>query len=153
MHLNTINRLFAVSLLALFTCAMALAANADTFPNKPIKLIVPWPPGGSTDVTMRVLADATSKHLGQPIIIDNRPGAGGSLGVMALQSAPADGYTITQVPLGVFRLPYTTTVNYDPLKDIVYVIGITGYTFGTVVPADSPFKSMQDFAEIGRAHV
>ena len=150
--MHTISRLLAVALLALITGTLALVANADTFPNKPIKLIVPWPPGGSTDVTMRVLAEATAKHLGQPIIVDNRPGAGGSLGVMALQSAPADGYTITQVPLGVFRLPYTTTVNYDPLKDIAYVIGISGYTFGTVVPADSPFKSMQDFAAFAKAN-
>lgn len=127
-------------------------ARAEGFPNKPVKLIVPWPPGGSTDVTMRVLAQTTAKYLGQPIVIENRPGAGGTLGVIALQGAAPDGYTITQVPLGVFRLPHTTVVNYDPLKDIAYIIGISGYTFGTVVPADSPFKSMKDFAAYAKAN-
>ncbi len=140
-----------VCLLFAMTAVMP-SALAQTFPTKPVKLIVPWPPGGSTDVTMRVLAQTTSKYLGQTIIVENRPGAGGSLGVVALQSAPADGYTITQVPLGVFRLPHTSTVNYDPLKDIAFVIGISGYTFGTVVPADSPFKSMQDFAAYAKAN-
>ena len=140
-----------VCLLFAMTAVMP-STLAQSFPNKPVKLIVPWPPGGSTDVTMRVLAQTTSKYLGQPIIVENRPGAGGSLGVVALQSAPPDGYTITQVPLGVFRLPHTSTVNYDPLKDIAFVIGISGYTFGTVVPADSPFKSMQDFAAYAKAN-
>jgi tripartite-type tricarboxylate transporter receptor subunit TctC len=143
------------ALLAAMCVAVQLfapSAVAQAFPNKPIKLIVPWPPGGSTDVTMRVLAEATAKHLGQPIVVENKPGAGGTLGVTALQSAKNDGYTITQVPLGVFRLPFTTTVTYDPMKDITYVIGISGYTFGTVVPADSPFKSMKDMADYAKAN-
>ena len=146
--------LYATRLVCLLFAMTAVMPStlAQSFPNKPVKLIVPWPPGGSTDVTMRVLAQTTSKYLGQPIIVENRPGAGGSLGVVALQSAPPDGYTITQVPLGVFRLPHTSTVNYDPLKDIAFVIGISGYTFGTVVPADSPFKSMQDFAAYAKAN-
>jgi len=146
------HRLVGLALICCITHGMAASAQAPGFPNKPVRLIVPWPPGGSTDVTMRVLAQATSKYLGQPIIIENRPGAGGTLGVIALQSAAPDGYTLTQVPLGVFRLPHTSAVSYDPLKDIAYIIGISGYTFGTVVPAGSPFKSMQDFAAYARAN-
>ena len=139
--------------LALFCIlTMSLLAHSEGFPGKPVKLIVPWPPGGSTDVTMRILAQTTSKYLGQPIIIENKPGAGGTLGVVALQSAAPDGYTVTQIPLGVFRLPHTSAVNYDPLKDIAYVIGISGYTFGTVVPADSAFMSMKDFAAYAKAN-
>ena len=149
---RSISRAALLAALACFVQLFSLPALAQAFPNKPVKLIVPWPPGGSTDVTMRVLAESTSKHLGQPIVVENRPGAGGTLGVVALQSAMADGYTITQVPLGVFRLPHTTTVNYDPLKDITYVIGISGYTFGTVVPADSPIKTMQEFAAYAKAN-
>ena len=145
-------RMTWLALLCCFAHGMAAVAQTQGFPNKPVKLIVPWPPGGSTDVTMRVLAQATSKYLGQPIVVENRPGAGGTLGVVALQAAPPDGYTITQVPLGVFRLPHTTAVGYDPLKDIAYVIGISGYTFGTVVPADSPFRTMQDFAAYAKAN-
>jgi len=149
---RSISRAALLAALACFVQLFSLPVLAQAFPNKPVKLIVPWPPGGSTDVTMRVLAESTSKHLGQPIVVENRPGAGGTLGVVALQSAMADGYTITQVPLGVFRLPHTTTVNYDPLKDITYVIGISGYTFGTVVPADSPIKTMQEFAAYAKAN-
>ena len=140
------------SLALFYILTMALLAHSEGFPGKPVKLIVPWPPGGSTDVTMRVLAQSTSKYLGQPIVIENKPGAGGTLGVVALHSAAPDGYTVTQIPLGVFRLPHTSTVNYDPLKDIAYVIGISGYTFGTVVPADSAFMSMKDFAAYAKAN-
>lgn len=139
--------------LALF-CFLAAGApvQAEGFTAKPVRLIVPWPPGGSSDVTLRALAQASSKYLGQPIIIENKPGAGGTLGVVALQSAQPDGYTITQIPLGVFRLPHTSVVNYDPLKDISYVIGISGYTFGTVVPAESPLKTMKDLADYAKAN-
>ena len=147
-----IRRAMYLGLLAIFSVVVTPLSRAEGFPNKPVRLIVPWPPGGSTDVTLRVLAQTTAKYLGQPIIIENRPGAGGTLGVVALQSASPDGYTITQVPLGVFRLPYTTNVTYDPLKDIAYIIGVSGYTFGTVVPADSPFKSMGDLAAYAKAN-
>ena len=89
------------------------AARAQTpgFPVRPIKLIVAFPAGGPTDITMRALADNASKILGQPVIIDNKPGAGGTLPAQQLQTSPADGYTLAQIPLGVFRLPYTTKIN------------------------------------------
>ena len=95
-----------------------LAAFAQGFPQKPIKLIIAFPAGGPTDITMRQLADNAGKILGQPVIVDNKPGAGGTLPAQALQSTPADGYTVGQIPLGVFRLGYTTKINWDPIKDI-----------------------------------
>ena len=85
-------------------------------------------------------------------MVDNKPGAGGTLPAQALQTAPPDGYTIAQIPLGVFRLPYTTKINWDPVKDISYVINVTGYAFGIAVPADSPFKTWADFVAYAKAN-
>ena len=139
--------------LAAATLAVSSAAAwAQTFPVRPIKLVIAIPAGGPTDITMRQLAENASKILGQPVIIDNKPGAGGTLPAQALQTAQPDGYTLAQMPLGGFRLPYTTKINWDPVKDINYVINVTGYAFGIVVPADSPFKTWADFVAYAKAN-
>lgn len=130
-----------------------LAAHAQgAFPNKPVKLVIAFPAGGPTDITMRALADNAAKALGQPVVVENKPGAGGTLPAQALQAAPADGYTLGQIPLGVFRLGYTTKINWDPVKDISYVINVTGYAFGIVVPADSPLRNWADFVAYAKAN-
>src|SRR5688572_4341869 len=98
---------FALNLLfaALFV-AVALPVSAQNFPSKPVTLIVPWPAGGSTDIAMRAIAEAASKHLGQPIIVDNRAGGSGTVGPAQMAAtAKPDGYTIAQIPITVFRLP------------------------------------------------
>jgi tripartite-type tricarboxylate transporter receptor subunit TctC len=126
---------------------------AQAFPNKPVTMIVPWPPGGSTDVAMRALAEASQKHLGQSIVIDNKPGASGTLGPATMAAgAKPDGYTIAQMPITVFRLPYMQKTSFDPLKDFTYVIHVTGYTFGVVVKADSPYKTFKDLLDFARAN-
>ena len=141
------------TLIALCTAvALAGPALAQTFPTKPIKLVIAFPAGGPTDITMRALADGASKALGQPVVVENKPGAGGTLPAQALQTAPADGYTLAQIPLGVFRLPYTTKINWDPVKDINYVLNVTGYAFGVVVPTDSPIKSWTHFVAWAKAN-
>ena len=127
-------------------------ASAQSFPAKPVKLVIAFPAGGPTDISMRVLADNASKILGQPVIVENKPGAGGTLPAQGLQTAPPDGYTLAQMPLGVFRLPYTTKINWDPVKDISYVINVTGYAFGIVVPADSPLKTWTHFVAWAKAN-
>ncbi|WP_026437050.1 tripartite tricarboxylate transporter substrate binding protein [Acidovorax sp. JHL-9] len=136
--------------------AMAAAslgtASAQNFPVKPIKLVIAFPAGGPTDITMRVLAENAGRILGQPVIVENKPGAGGTLPAQALQGVAADGYTIAQIPLGVFRLPYTTKINWDPVKDISYVLNVTGYAFGIVVPADSPLKTWTHFVAWAKAN-
>lgn len=129
-----------------------MAARAQSFPVKPIKLIIAFPAGGPTDITMRSLADGASKILGQPVIVENKPGAGGSLPAQTLQTSAADGYTLAQIPLGVFRLPYTTKINWDPVTDISYVLNVTGYAFGLVVPADSPLKSWTHYVGWAKAN-
>ena len=132
--------------------APALSARAQAFPGRPIKLIIAFPAGGPTDITMRALADNAGKLLGQPVIVENKPGAGGTLPAQALQTSPADGYTLAQIPLGVFRLPYTAKINWDPVKDISYVLNVTGYAFGIVVPADSQLRTWTHFVAWAKAN-
>ena len=130
----------------------ALAQTGGDFPSRPIKLLVAFPAGGPTDITMRSLADNASKIIKQPVIVENKPGAGGTLPAQQLQTSAADGYTLAQIPLGVFRLPYTTKINWDPVKDISYVINVTGYAFGIVVPIDSPLKTWSHFVGWAKAN-
>jgi tripartite-type tricarboxylate transporter receptor subunit TctC len=137
---------FAAALLAPFG-----AAQAQAFPNKPITLIVPWPAGGSTDRHLRTLAEIAGKHLGQNVIVENKPGAGGTLapGQMALTAKP-DGYTIAQFPMGMLRLPHMQKTQWHPLNDFSFIIGISGYTFGFTVRADSPYQTFNDYIEAAR---
>ena len=137
---------------AALTAVSLGTASAQSFPAKPVKLVIAFPAGGPTDISMRVLADNASKILGQPVIVENQPGAGGTLPAQALQTAQPDGYTLAQIPLGVFRLPYTTKINWDPVKDISYVLNVTGYAFGIVVPADSPLKTWTHFVAWAKAN-
>jgi tripartite-type tricarboxylate transporter receptor subunit TctC len=141
-----------IQLAAATLAAASMGAQAQAFPAKPIRLVIAFPAGGPTDITMRQLADNAGKILGQPVVVENRPGAGGTLPAQLLQSSPADGYTLAQVPLGVFRLPYTTKINWDPVKDIHYVLNVTGYAFGIVVPTDSPIKNWNDFVAYAKAN-
>jgi tripartite-type tricarboxylate transporter receptor subunit TctC len=119
-------------------------AQAD-YPSKPITLIVPWPAGGSTDIVMRSIAEVASKHLGQPIIIDNKAGGAGSAGpaTMAATAKP-DGYTISQMPISTVRIPIMQKASFDTLKDFSYIMMLTSYTFGVTTKADGPFKTWAD---------
>ena len=114
-------------------------------PTKPITLLVPWAPGGGTDIVLRVLADAASKNLNQRIVVENKPGAGGALAAqhMAATVKP-DGYTIAQLPLGVFRLPHMTNTTFNPITDLTWILNVAGYQFGTSVRADAPWKTWDE---------
>lgn len=126
--------------------------TAAAFPSRAITILVGFPPGGSTDGPMRVLAEKASKTLKQPIVIENKTGAGGTMPAVALQTARNDGYTLGVTSLGIFRLPYTTDIKWDPVEDLTYVIGLTGYAFGIVVPASSPIKNWQEFVAAAKAN-
>jgi tripartite-type tricarboxylate transporter receptor subunit TctC len=128
-----------------------VCAQSGAFPNRPITLIVPWPPGGSTDRHLRTLAELASKHLGQQVIVENKPGAGGTLGpsTMATTAKP-DGYTIAQYPMGMLRVPHMQKVAWDPIKDFSFIVGVSGYTFGFTVRADSPYKTFNEYIEAAR---
>jgi tripartite-type tricarboxylate transporter receptor subunit TctC len=127
-------------------------ASAQTFPTRTIKLICPWPAGGSTDVVMRALAESAGKIMGQSVIVENKPGAGGTLGAVELINAKPDGYTLAQIPVGVFRIPHMQKVQFDTLKDFTWIICLTGYTFGLVVPIDSPIKNIKDLVAFAKAN-
>jgi tripartite-type tricarboxylate transporter receptor subunit TctC len=130
---------------------VAGAANAQNYPTRPVTLIVPWPAGGPTDVVMRAIADAASKHLGQPIIIDNKAGGSGTVGPAAMAAtAKGDGYTIAQMPITVYRLPLMQKVTYNPDRDFTYIVHLTGYVFATFANADTPFKTWADVVDFAR---
>jgi tripartite-type tricarboxylate transporter receptor subunit TctC len=134
------------------TLALPQLARAQAFPARPIKYICPWPAGGSTDAVIRALAQSAAKTLGQNIIVENKPGAGGMLGANELVSAAPDGYTLSQLPHGVFRIPHMQKTTFDTLKDFTWIACLTGYTFGLVVPADSPIKTIADLVAYAKAN-
>ena len=122
----------------------ALAQSNTGYPSRPISLWVPWPAGGATDLTMRVLAELAARELKVKVITENRGGAGGTLAMPVLQQAAPDGYTIAQMPQPVFRAPWVQKVTWDPIRDTTAIIQISGVTFGVVVPADSPFRTLEE---------
>jgi tripartite-type tricarboxylate transporter receptor subunit TctC len=133
--------------------ALARVASGQTFPARPVTLIVPWAAGGTTDVSLRALASATEIHLGQSIVIENRGGAAGTLGPsqMAANAKP-DGYTIAQIAITVFRLPFLSKTSFDPATDFTYIIGLAGYTFGVVVRSDAPWKTFGELLADAKAN-
>lgn len=134
------------------SAAIALPAFSQAFPARPIKLICPWPAGGSTDAVMRAIAESATKALGQQVVIENKAGASGMLGPNELVQARPDGYTLSQLTIGVARLPHMQKMQFDPMKDFTYIACLTGYTFGIVVRADSPIKSIKDLVDYAKAN-
>jgi len=138
-------------------CALLVAlwgtAVAQPFPSKPITLICPWPAGGSTDLYFRKLGEVAARHLGQPLVIENRPGGSGMNGPATMaKTARPDGYTISQLTISAFRMPHMQKVDWDPINDFTYIIGLAGYTFGIVVKSDSPLKSFEDMIAYAKAN-
>ena len=129
----------------------APALAQQNFPSSPIRMLVPWGAGGTTDVQMRALCQAASARLGQPVVVENRAGAGGVLGAQAMLTARPDGYTLGQMPISVFRQPLLNSRPlFDPLTDFSYIIHITGYLFGTIVRPDAPWRTMAELIEHAR---
>jgi tripartite-type tricarboxylate transporter receptor subunit TctC len=137
-----------------FVVAMTFtAAQADTYPSRPVRIIVPYGPGGIADVTMRLVAQDLSKRFGQQFFIENRPGAGGVVGMQAAREAPADGYTLVMVGGGLtiakalFKsLPYNIETDFTPIS--------TTASYGLVIAtkAGSPYKTMSDVIAEAKAH-
>ncbi|MFH5923506.1 Bug family tripartite tricarboxylate transporter substrate binding protein [Roseomonas xinghualingensis] len=140
---------FGLGAAALSTPALA----QRSFPDKPIRMLVPWAPGGTTDVQMRAVCEQAGKRLGQPVIVENKPGAGGILGAQALLNERPDGYTLAQMPISVFRVPFMSQrPPFDPLNDFTYVSHLTGYLFGVVVKADAPWPDFKSFLADAKAN-
>jgi tripartite-type tricarboxylate transporter receptor subunit TctC len=116
------------------------------YPTRPINCIIPFSAGGSADVAVRLLSKEVEKYLGQPLVVVNKPGGGGSVGVAAVAVAKPDGYTIGQSPGGapLFILPFTEKLPYHPTKSVRYIMQFVDLTFGIVVKASSPLNSLND---------
>ncbi len=116
----------AAALAAVLAAAFAGPAAAQTFPSKPIRFVVPFPPGGSLDVSARAVADKMTPLLGQPVVVENRPGAGGNVGVDLVAKSPADGHTIVMGALSTHAVnPHLySKMPFDPLKDTVAITAV-----------------------------
>ena len=150
--LNSRRQFLCVASGAALVTISARSAVAKVFPTRPVTLIVPFSAGGTTDVVLRALAAASERHLGQPIVIENHGGAGGTLGpaLMAANAKP-DGYTVSQIPFVLFRDPAIRQTNYDPATDFSYIIGVSAYTFGVAVRSDAPWRTFLEFLADAKA--
>jgi tripartite-type tricarboxylate transporter receptor subunit TctC len=142
----------AASVLGALGCAVPCANASEKFPSKTITLLAPWPAGGGSDALVRAFAESASRALGVSMVVENKPGAGGTLGATAMVNAKPDGYTLTQLPLGVYRLPHMQKMPYDPVKDLTHIIGLTGYTFGIASTLDAPFKTIKEMVAYAKAN-
>jgi tripartite-type tricarboxylate transporter receptor subunit TctC len=124
----------------------AVACSAWAFADRPLKLIVPAPPGGTMDIAARVVGQQLSSEIGQPVVVENRPGAGGSIGIQAMLHAPADGHTLVMAVSNVMaEIPLVMKVPYDPLTDIVPLASVA--RSGTVL-VTSPATPARDFKSL-----
>ncbi|MDO9709890.1 tripartite tricarboxylate transporter substrate binding protein [Paracraurococcus lichenis] len=140
---------------ALGLAAAALAAPAlaqGKFPNRPIRFLIPWPPGGSLDALHRQMFEIVNKDLGQPVVIENRPGARGTqAAIFLVNQAQPDGYTLAHHHLSILRHPFLTKQKtWDPVADFTYVMQVSGFLFGTAVRSDGPYKTFRDLIEAAR---
>ncbi len=134
--------------------AASLPARAQpTFPTRPVSVYCAFPAGGPTDQIFRALADSAGKVLNQPVVVENKPGAGGTLAALSMRKDRPTGYTLAQMPMGMFRIPHMQkTQTFDPIADFTYVICLTGYIFGLVVPGDSQFQTLKDYVAYAKAN-
>lgn len=150
-------RLRAISariLIAMLACWSGFAL-ADSWPTRPIQLIVPFPGGSSPDILARTIAEPLSKDLGQPIIIENRPGAGGNIGTRQATQAKPDGYTLLMTingPMVTAPTLYKTTLGYDPLSDLIPVSLIGTSPNVLVVPSDLDIENLEQFIALAKTN-
>lgn len=142
---------FALAAIASFSVLAAAQAN---YPNRPIRYIVPFPPGGSADSLSRLLAAEMAKSFGQQVIVENKPGAGATLGVDQALKSPADGYTIFLAPAGAMaiNLSLMPRLPYDPLKDVQPISMLAHIPMVLTVPINSPIKSVQELITAAKAN-
>ncbi len=138
-----------ILIVTLVLCAGFPALAAD-FPAKPVSFVIPYPPGGSTDLTGRALATAAKSYLGQPVICENKSGGGGTVGPSLVVSKPPDGYTLG-ISSGAVTIAYHMgKLNFNPLTDETNIIRYTSYVFGMVVRSDAPWKTIQEFVKYAK---
>jgi tripartite-type tricarboxylate transporter receptor subunit TctC len=142
-------RLLAAAAILIGASGGALAQ--DKFPSRPVHLLVPFPPGGAVDIVARTLADELSKRWGQPIVVENRPGAGGTIAASVAAKATPDGYTIILVASGHAIVSWLyPNLPYDPVRDFTPLSLVGSSPNMMLVRADSPFKSVGDVLDYAR---
>ena len=137
-----------------FTLVLQMGiAAAQTYPTKPLKLVTPFPPGGSADVIARLAAERLGDGLGQPVVVDNRPGAGGMVGNDYASKQPPDGYTLLLIT-GAYpvQAAMLKSLPFDPLRDIAMVSVLTSYPFVISVRPDSRFRTLGDLIAEAKAN-
>src|SRR6266850_1844456 len=142
------------SLLCALLLAAVGAAHGQSYPTKPVRIVIPFPPGNTTDIMTRLIAPRMSERLGQQVIVENRPGASGMLGLDAVAKSPADGYTIACVQGGnMVVLPHTSkSLPYDPLKDFAPIaVSTTNYLAIVANPA-APFRTIGEMVAYAKAN-
>ena len=141
--------------LSLFCAAIVpvFAQDAGSFPNRPVKIIVGFPPGGSSDITARIVAERMSAEWKQPVVVENKPGAAATIAATYVANAPADGYTILHLGPGTHAISAATYKNltYDPVKSFAGIGQIGVSPFVLVVPPSSPFKSLKQIIDAAKA--
>jgi tripartite-type tricarboxylate transporter receptor subunit TctC len=134
---------------ALATPAL-LRAQTAWKPTKPITIYNPLAAGGVCDVHLRFLGERVSRQVGQQVIVDIKAGAGATLAAAQMVNTRPDGYTIACMTINSLRYPHYQTANWHPLRDFSYIIGLSEFTFGVVVRADSPYQTIADLIDAGR---
>jgi tripartite-type tricarboxylate transporter receptor subunit TctC len=144
----------ALALAALFFLSLGIAAQAQTYPDRPIRLIAPFPAGGLADVLARAVGDELSKSLGQPVIVENRTGAGGNIGADAVAKAAPDGYTLMMSSAGILTANQFlyATMPFDPEKDFTPVSNVADMPMMVVVSPKVEAKTLQELVAFARAH-
>ncbi len=142
-------RRFASLLAAL---AFSGAAFAQAYPNRPVKVIIPWPPGQATDLAARIVGEKLAAQLGQPFVMENRPGAGGAIGTELVAKAAPDGYTLLAASSGpVSIMPNLQKTPYEPLRDFAPASIVATLPFSLVVASSFPAQNMKEFLALVRA--
>jgi len=149
--MHTIIRCLAV--LGALVLGQAAVAQEAAFPSKPIQLLVPFAPGGATDLTIRALAKAAEKPLGQPVVIVNKPAGGGVAAMQEVAKAAPDGYTLIHMTAITGAIaPHMRKVPYDPVKDFTPIMLYGGFNTFIAVRSDSPYKTLDDLIKDAKAH-
>ncbi|MGO9123165.1 MAG: Bug family tripartite tricarboxylate transporter substrate binding protein [Desulfomonilaceae bacterium] len=144
--------LLALAVLVPGLLLAATAAQSSDFPSKPITLVIPWGAGGSTDIVFRSLCEAAQEILGQPILVTNRPGDGGAVGVGSIVGEKPDGYTLVQATNSLHRNSHLNKLSFDTVKDLTPIILVGGHQIGVAVRSDSPFAAVKDVIDYARAN-
>lgn len=152
-HLFFLKRCLASSVLAVVTVLAVSAQAAETFPSRPLRLLVGYPPGGPTDITARITAEYLSTAMKQQVIVDNRPGAGGTISATILSQANPDGYTIGLCANGEMAISpnLRKKMSYDPLKSFAPISRVGAGQLALVVPTPLPAKSVTDLIGMAKA--